>query len=762
MPHPRSLLLTLLAVGTTGVAMAGDALATGFNYAEALQKTLYFLEAQQSGKLSPNNRVAWRGPACLTDGKDIGRDLSGGWYDAGDHWTANLTMAFTAMTVAWSAIEEPEGWVKTGQIDELLESLIHVNRYFIACVLNPDCTDPASELDVVIGCGGREGVEQPAVHALWAAAEVAHLMTNRPTFRVNKQAPAGDIPAAMAAAMAASAQVIQAHGGVLKGKKGYADFDAGKFADTLIDRAEKLVLFARANAGPAIVEQMPQADKDAIYHRRGQALRADGKIVETGYRAGPFDKIMVAATFLQRAAVAKDPKSGTRWLDLALAVYEKEYKAEYGNDWWKDYGAGGFGKVGAYNLMRLLPADPRFHLELQHYCMMFTTYRTTPGGLHLREWDAHEYGSLRHANNAATITLHYSRFVESSPTLPGNHHWKGDLTPAQMKPLFEREARRQVDYALGANPYGRSYLIGFGKQPFNDVHHRGAFGAWAGFDHVIPGKADDRSTNRHVLYGALVAGPDHNDVFLMGKERRLWKLKPDGKELGFWYKFANRSEPVFKDTYVWDAADQPVQDVMDSQFNEVALDYNAGFMANLAWLCAQGQSNGQALPDAQFPPKDPRNDSLDLKSTDREFFVSAREVGKSADGVVLEATLHNRSRWPTRVCTALSFRYVITLDGGTTAEQVTAMVSGSPKATVGKAVALRGNAAYVEVTFAGDTIFPGNQNDGRRTVTLKLSAPGWDSANDWSHDGLGSQTKLLPRIAVYDAGKLVGGEEPKP
>lgn len=755
---PAGLLLLALIAG--GSASAGEVpAATGFNYAEALQKTLFFLEAQQSGHLSPNNRVTWRGDACLTDGKDIGRDLSGGWFDAGDHWTANLTMSFTAMTIAWSAIEQPDGWLKTGQMDELLESLVHVNRYFIACVLNPDCADPAHDLDVVIGCGGREGVEEPKVHALWAAAEVAHLMTNRPTFRVNKQAPAGDIPAAMAAAMAASAMVIRDHGALLATRKGFAGFDAAKFADTLIDRAEKLTLFARANAGPVMDDKLPKEQKETISSKRSQALRADGKIVNTGYRADAFDKIMTAASFLQRAQLAKNPQAGTRWLDVALDVYEKEYKAEWGNDWWKDYGAGGFGKLGAFNLMRLLPNDPRFHTELQHYCVMFTKYRTTPGGLRLREFHAHEYGSLRHANNAAVISLFYSRFVESSPALTGNLHWKGDLTPAQMKPLFEREARRQVDYALGANPYGRSYLVGFGRQPFNDVHHRGAFGAWAGFDHVIPGKADDRGTNRHVLYGALVAGPDHNDVFLMGKDHRLWRAKPDSKDFGFWYQFPNRNAPVFKDGYQWDAADRPVQDVMDSQFNEVALDYNAGFMASLAWLCANGQSSGAPIPDAQFPPMDVRNDSTDLKTTDREFFVSAREVATSANGVEVEATLHNRSRWPTRVCSALSFRYVFTLDGDTKAGQVTAAVSGSPKAVVGKVTPLTGNTASVEVSFAGDTLFPGNQQDGRRTVTLKLSAPGWDSANDWSHDGLGAQVKLLPRIAVYDSGTLVGGEE---
>ncbi len=756
----RRLLLRTLAGWTVAVAVGPiQAAESGFNYAEALQKTLYFLEAQQSGRRSPNNRVAWRGDACLGDGKDIGKDLSGGWFDAGDHWTANLTMSFTAMTVAWSAIEEPEGWTKTAQMDDLLESLIHVNRYFVACVLNPDCADPAKDLEVVIGCGGREGVPDPAVHALWGAAEVAHLMTNRPTFRVNKQVPAGDIPAAMAAAMAASSMVIRDHGALLKARRGFADFDAQRFSDLLLTRAEQLVLFAHANAGPVITEGLPKTEQDAIRTRRSQALRADGQVVQTGYRADPFDKIMTAASFLQRAHRAKNSTT-TRWLDLALAVYEGGYRAEWGNDWWKDFGAGGFGKLGAFNLMRLLPQDPRFHGELQLYCVRFTQYRATGGGLRLREWDAHEYGSLRHANNAATIALHYSRFVEQSPPLPGNVSWRGQLTTGQMKPLFAKEARRQVDYALGANPYGRSYLVGFGAQPFNDVHHRGAFGAWAGFDHVIPGKADDRRSCRHVLYGALVAGPDHNDVFLCGKEQRPWQRRPDGTGDGFWYVFPNRSAPVFKDTYQWDAKDRPVQDVMDSQFNEVALDYNAGFMASLAWLCADGASTGTALPDDRFPPADPRQDSDDLKRTDREFFVSAREAGVVPNGVELEATLHNRSRWPSRVSDQLSFRYVFTLDGEVTIAQVQARVTGPAKATLGPITALTGRRAFVEVRLSGEALFPGSQADGRRTVTLRLTAPLWNSTNDWSHTGMDTMVRLLPNLPVYERNQRIGGDDP--
>ncbi|MDX1950642.1 MAG: glycoside hydrolase family 9 protein [Verrucomicrobiota bacterium] len=747
----------IVAVLAVGIPLGG---AEGnFNYAEALQKTLYFFEAQQSGRLSPNNRVEWRGPSCLTDGQDIGRDLAGGWYDAGDHWTANLTMSFAATTLAWSAIEHPQGYVKSGQMDELLESLIYVNQYFLKCVLNPDCKDPANDLQVAIGCGGLSGIDGPSVHSMWAPAEVAHLMTMRPTFRVDKAHPGGDIPAGMAASMAASSMVIRDHAAALKGKRGYEDFDAGKFAERLLEQAEKLVVFAQANCGEVITNNMPEARQQEIRKKRSQAVRADGKVVELGYRADPFDKIFVAATFLQRAHAARDPKFGTKWVDFANEIYEGPYKAEWNQDWWKDFSAGNFGKLGAYNMMRLAPAEEKFHAELQFYCVQFCNYKKTPGGLRLREWDAHEYGSLRHANNAAVIAMYYSQQVEQAPELKGNLWWKKGQSNAELREMFFREARRQVDYALGANPYGRSFLVGFGNEPFNHVHHRGAYGAWAGFEHFIKGKADDRATARHILYGALVAGPDHNDVFLCGKEQRPWLPSPDGKGSETYYKFPNRTEPVRKATYQFDRADQPFQDVMDSQFNEVALDYNAGFTASLALLTAKGLSSGSVLPDAQFPPKAMRDEGDDLLKTDREFFVSAKRIAESATGAEIEATVWNRSRWPAVVSTNLSFRYYFTLDGSVRVEDVRAKVNGA-KAAVKVAPAGGGREAFVEVGFPGEAIYPGNLETVKRTLTLTISAPEWNGGNDWSQAGMREETRLQRRIPVYEGGRRVGGEEP--
>lgn len=43
--------------------------------------SILFYEAQRSGKLPANNRIPWRGNSALSDGSDVGIDLTGGWYD---------------------------------------------------------------------------------------------------------------------------------------------------------------------------------------------------------------------------------------------------------------------------------------------------------------------------------------------------------------------------------------------------------------------------------------------------------------------------------------------------------------------------------------------------------------------------------------------------------------------------------------------------------------------------------------------------------
>lgn len=58
------------------LSLAGD-----YDYADVLEKSLWFYEAQRTGYLPSDNRVPWRGDSFVTDQGDDGEDLSGGYFD---------------------------------------------------------------------------------------------------------------------------------------------------------------------------------------------------------------------------------------------------------------------------------------------------------------------------------------------------------------------------------------------------------------------------------------------------------------------------------------------------------------------------------------------------------------------------------------------------------------------------------------------------------------------------------------------------------
>src|SRR6478672_8486051 len=73
-------------------------------YSDALHKGLLFFEAQRSGKLPADNRIPWRGDSCLSDGSDVGLDLSRAYFDSGDHVVFGLPLAFTLSMMAFGLV----------------------------------------------------------------------------------------------------------------------------------------------------------------------------------------------------------------------------------------------------------------------------------------------------------------------------------------------------------------------------------------------------------------------------------------------------------------------------------------------------------------------------------------------------------------------------------------------------------------------------------------------------------------------------------
>src|ERR1019366_6256949 len=104
--------LALAMLGTVAVQRAAHAAPspTGeFDYAQALQDSMFFYEAQRSGQLPPDNEVNWRGDSDLADGSDNGVNLTGGYHDAGDLVKFGLPEAWTMNMLAWGLLDYPQG-----------------------------------------------------------------------------------------------------------------------------------------------------------------------------------------------------------------------------------------------------------------------------------------------------------------------------------------------------------------------------------------------------------------------------------------------------------------------------------------------------------------------------------------------------------------------------------------------------------------------------------------------------------------------------
>ena len=272
-------------------------------------------------------------------------------------------------------------------------------------------------------------------------------------------------------------------------------------------------------------------------------------------------------------------------------------------------------------------------------------------------------------------------------------------------------ALKQINYILGDNPRQSSYMVGFGANSPKNPHHRAASGVW-------DGNVSNPAPNRHTLYGALVGGPE------------------------------SASDTNYHD-------DRP-----NYISNEVALDYNAGFTGALARL--YDLYGGSPLP------------AIPRETPAAEFFIEASVNQQGATFTEVRALVNNRSAWPARASTNLSFRYFLDLSevfaAGFTAADVVVQSYYSQGATVGPLTAW--DAAkrlyYVEVSFAGQTIVPGAgtfQREAQLRVGLKagLPAAAWNPANDWSYQGLlagRDQVKKTAYIPVYEGAAKLYGQTP--
>lgn len=109
-----------------------------YNYDEVLRKSILFYEAQRSGVLPPSNRISWRGNSAQEDRGENGEDLVGGWYDAGDHVKFGFPMAFSTTLLTWGLLEYRDAYLKSGQLEHMLDCIKWPLDYFIKAHVKSD------------------------------------------------------------------------------------------------------------------------------------------------------------------------------------------------------------------------------------------------------------------------------------------------------------------------------------------------------------------------------------------------------------------------------------------------------------------------------------------------------------------------------------------------------------------------------------------------------------------------------------------------
>ncbi|WP_290051198.1 glycoside hydrolase family 9 protein [Amycolatopsis solani] len=632
--------VALLVIGAVLVAPAVSAspAATGkFNYGEALQKAVWFYDAQRSGALPAENRVSWRGPSALGDGKDAGVDLTGGFSDAGDHVKFGLPFEFSMTMLAWGALENRAAYQDSGQWRYLLSNLRWGDDWLIKAHPQPD---------VLYGQVGKGDDD----HKWWGPAETMTMA--RPAYRVDDSCPGSDLAGEGAAQMAASSLVFKA--------------DDPAYAATLLTHAKQLYSFADNHRG---------AYSNCITDAQNFYKSWSGYQDELVWGAIWLYKATGDSSYLTKARteyekLATEPQTTTRSYRWTLAWDDKSY--------------------GAYVLLAQLTGDAEYVADANRWLDWWTTgvngqrVPYSPGGQAVLD----QWGSLRYAANTAFVALTYSDWLRAhDPTRATTYHAFGV---------------RQIDYALGDNPRGASFEVGFGVNPPRNPHHRTAHGSW-----------DDTITNpaqsRHTLYGALVGGPSSaNDAY--------------------------------------------TDDRGNYTMNEVALDYNAGFTSALARL--YGEYGG--TPSASFPP---------AETPDGPEILAQGGLNQPDGGTFTEikAYVLNKSAWPARTFTG-SLRYYFTLDGATTPAQIS-VTSAYNQCDAPAVRQFSGQVYYVEVPCSGG-VAPGGQSRYRKEVQFRIASTGtWDPGNDWSHTGLapsGTAPVNATRLVLAQGATVLWGSEPGP
>lgn len=298
-------------------------------------------------------------------------------------------------------------------------------------------------------------------HDLWRRPE--DVTTPRPAYVVTASSPGSDLAGLMAGALAAISLVLRA--------------DDSAYADSLVSTARQIYTFGNTYKGK-YSNSIPDANN--FYSSSNM-----------------YDDLAWGAAWLYKAT------NEVAYLDAAENHFKTHLQQENGEWNWNNYNWDSMGWGARALLYSLRPTSTvnNYKAKLDSFAAAWFTgngdgYNTnpkyTPGGL---AWFG-QWGATRSPMNAALLMNAYAKYSGNDTLVKKTVCW----------------AQGQMRYVLGQPNGGRSYVVGYGNNPPLKPHHRPASCPWP------PAPCDWNtfnlaSPNPHVLFGALVGGPDLTDTY---------------------------------------------------------------------------------------------------------------------------------------------------------------------------------------------------------------------------------------------------------
>ena len=480
--HIVLLVACVLAVTFITPLNASTDIETEYNFAKALQLSLYFFDANKCGEGITGGKLEWRGD-CHVEDKEIplipmteeyqgtnlsqdyidkykkvfdpeGKgtlDLSGGMHDAGDHVKFGLPGTYSASTVGWGYYEFRDAYEKVGVSDHVEDILRWFNDFYLKATFIDD------EGKVIAYCYqvGEGNID----HNFWNPPELQNSVVlldfARPAYFATPETPASDQCAGAAASLTIN-------------YLNFKDTDP-EYAQQCLDTALALYEFARDNRG----------------------MGESGGFYNSSY---DHDELAWAAVWLNIAT------GDMEYIDHIVETDSEGYYVGYleriiadtGNDWqniwvhcWDTVWGGVFAKLAPITNTERDWYIFRWNLEywsgIAHENSNDTTFLAqSPAGYSV----VNAYGSARYNTAAQLCALVYRKYTERED--------------------FADWAKGQMEYIMGNNPMNRSYIVGYSENCAKHPHHRAAHGSKT-LSMLVP------EQHRHTLWGALVGGPDLDD-----------------------------------------------------------------------------------------------------------------------------------------------------------------------------------------------------------------------------------------------------------